>query len=78
MSNDADRIKAILEARENFQRMRAAAFDANQILDRIEGARRQVSNTDMEMRDIITSTRERVAWLIAELDRLALKLGGLA
>ena len=73
-AKDPDRTRAIMEARQKFIEMRAAAFDAKGILDRIENARRQTSSTDDELRSIVTTTRERVAWLIEGLDKLEQQL----
>ncbi len=79
--NDQDKSeakgRAIMEARQKFIQMRAAVFDANAILDRIENARRQTSSTDDELRAIVNVTRERVAWLIDGLDKLENQLGEL-
>jgi hypothetical protein len=77
MSEDQAAIAAIVEARDKLQLLRGAAFDATAVLDRIDGARRQMSVADDEFRHQIENTKERVRWLISELDKLTAKLRSL-
>ena len=72
MSEDA--ATTILEARATFHRLRGAAFDATEVLERIEGARRQMSVANDELRGQIGNTKDRVDWLIRELDKLNAQL----
>jgi chromosome segregation ATPase len=44
--------------------------DTEQLLQRLEGARNQLSSAYNELRMQTTVIRERVAWLIQELDKL--------
>jgi chromosome segregation ATPase len=74
-SEEAAAIEAIVAARATFKRLSAAAYDATEVLDRIEGARRQMSQTDSELRHQIENTKDRVNWLIGELDKLTAILG---
>jgi uncharacterized membrane protein len=72
-----DREKTILDAIAAAELIRGQAFEANASLDAIEGARRQLSVATDELRGQTTATKERVTWLIRELDRLAAQVKAL-
>ena len=74
---DPATIAAIVKARAELQRLRGAAFDAKEVLDRVDGARRQMSTTNDEFSHQIENTKDRVNWLISELDQLTATLRGL-
>jgi hypothetical protein len=48
--------------------------ETEKLLQAIEGARMQFSSAADELRYITTATRERLRWLIAELDKLRVDL----
>jgi hypothetical protein len=77
-----DRELAILDAINAAEKVRGQAFDALKSLELIDGARqtfldsleatrRQLSVTNDELRGQSRTIKDRVAWLIRELDRLA-------
>ena len=70
MDKDA-REKLILTAIADAERIRGQAFETKASLEAIEGARQQLSAAQDELRGQTTTIKERVAWLIRELDRLA-------
>lgn len=76
------RDQLILTAISDAEKIRCQAFDALGSLDAIDGTRqalmdavettrRQLSVTNDELRGQSRSIKDRVAWLIRELDRLA-------
>jgi hypothetical protein len=65
------RDKLILDAIAEAERIRGQVFEAASSLDAIEGARMQLSRAEDEIRGQSTSIKDRVSWLIRELDRLA-------
>jgi uncharacterized coiled-coil DUF342 family protein len=67
MSNDRG-----LEA---VQKLRSAVDDTEGMLKGIEGARMQLSSTADELRGQVTTIRERVRWLIQELDKVRAQIG---
>lgn len=68
-----DRDQEILEAIAKAELIRGEAFIAQESLEAIEGARRQLSVAQDELRGQHTRISERVSWLIRELDKLAIK-----
>jgi hypothetical protein len=61
----------ILDAIAAAERIRGQTFDAQSSLDAIEEARVHLSRADDELRGQHTTIKDRVTWLIVELDRLA-------
>jgi hypothetical protein len=86
--NKSDREQSILDAINAAEKIRGQAFDAiasleaidgarSALLDSIESTRRQLSVTNDELRGQSRTIKDRVAWLIRELDRLAEELKAL-
>ena len=61
----------ILDAIAAAEHIRGQTFDAQSSLDAIEEARVHLSRADDELRGQHTAIKDRVTWLIVELDRLA-------
>lgn len=75
----SEREKHILEAIAAAEKIRGQAFDAQSSLEAVEGARRQLSVANDELRGQSRVIKDRVSWLILELDKLIAKfkaLGG--
>ena len=62
-------------ALEACEKLKLAIDDTEAMLIAIEGARRQVSSTGDELRGQITILKERVNWLIRELDSIRKQFG---
>lgn len=63
-----DKAKTIMDARVTFRRLRAATYDTRTALDRIEGARVQISFGQDVLLDELARIHERVDSFIRELD----------
>lgn len=63
------------EALDALRKLRQAVDDTEGMLTAIEGARMQLSSTGDELRGQVTTIRERVRWLIQELDKLRAQIG---
>jgi chromosome segregation ATPase len=74
----SQREQNILAAIEQAERIRGQVFEADQSLEAIEAARRQLSSAQDELRGQHTAIKARVAWLIRELDELTAKFKCLA
>ena len=75
--DNSEREKLILDAIAAAEKIRGQAFDAQRSMDAIDGARMQLSRAEDELRGQSTSVKDRVAWLIRELDVLAEKFKSL-
>lgn len=75
--NKIDREQMILSAIAEAEKIRGQAFEAVASLEAIEGARQQLSVANDELRGQQTTIKDRVMWLIRELDRLAAQLKAL-
>lgn len=65
------REQLILTAIADAEKVRGLAFETKTSLEAIEGARQQLSAAQDEIRGQTTTIKDRVTWLIRELDRLA-------
>jgi hypothetical protein len=63
------------QALEACKKLRLAIDDTEGLLKAVEGARMQISSTADELRGQTSILKERVAWLIRELDTLRKHLG---
>lgn len=57
------------------EKLKLAIDDTEKMLEAIEGARRQISSTGDELRAQVTIIKERVNWLIREMDLIRAKIG---
>lgn len=73
----SEREKHIMEAIESAEKIRGQAFDAEASLEAVEGARRQLSVANDELRGQSRMIKDRVNWLILELDKLIAKFKAL-
>jgi hypothetical protein len=67
----SDRDKAL----EACHKLKLAIGDTEGMLTAVEGARRQISTTGDELRGQVAIIKERVNWLIRELDLLRKQIG---
>jgi Mg2+ and Co2+ transporter CorA len=71
MSDDTEKeIRAIMEKRAELRRLRGATFDVAAVLERIELARHQTSSADDELRSQLQGARDRIEFVIAQIDEL--------
>jgi hypothetical protein len=69
--SEKEREAQIMDAVRQAERLRGQTFEAAASLDAIEAARRQLSVANDELRGQNTVLRNRINWLISEMDRLA-------
>jgi len=75
--SDKERDQRIMDAVHQAERLRGQTFDVLASLDAIEAARRQLSVANDELRGQDTALRNRINWLISEMDRLAAEVKAL-
>ncbi len=68
---DAERARAL----DACEKLKLAINDTQGLLTAMEGARQQISATGDELRGQATIIKERVNWLIRELDQLRKQIG---
>lgn len=70
-----EQAQRILDAIAAAEKIRGQAFDALSTVDAIDKARGQLSLAADELRGQSTAIKDRVNWLIRELDRLHARIG---